>query len=319
MSEGAVDVSTPGEGAGTSIPVVADPGGSTAADGSILSTPSTAEPGTEGTVLPVVSEPATTIPHWSDNFASIDLKSNPLVKGFDNAEAMAAEHLNLQGLIGRKGVIRPAEDAPPSHWEKYYNDLGRPATPGEYKLDGFTRPEGVGWDVDGVETPMVAVMHEAGLSNEQVEKVLQGYGAISTDFAQRGSADVEAVVDATHAALKTDWGLAFEAKVDLAIRAANKNIEGGAKTLEGIVLADGTTLADNPVMIRLLSKMGEISQEAGLIGEGNHTVHTLTPVEATDKYKRHEHEFRDALLDAAHPDHKLAVDERMRLRSAMNG
>ena len=197
MSEGAIDVSTPGEGAGTSIPVIADPGGSVPT--SILSSTPSGDDTVVAPADPVVSEPAAVVPHWSDNFQNVDLRSDPLIKGFDSPEALASEHRNLQSLIGRKGVIRPADDAPDSHWEKFHNDMGRPATPGEYKLEGFERPEGVGWDVDGLEGPMIEHMHGLGLSDAQVSGVLQKYAGISVDFAQRGSEDVDAAAQAQRA------------------------------------------------------------------------------------------------------------------------
>ena len=310
MSEGAVDVSTPAEGGGgESIPVVADPG-----SGSVLGN---AEASAE--VTPVVSEPAATLPHWSDNFSNVDLKSDPLIRGFDNAESLANEHRNLQSLIGRKGVIRPADDAPEAHWEKFHNDMGRPPTPGEYKLENFTRPEGVGWDVDGLETPMLEVMHKAGLSEAQVNDVLNGYSGLSVASVDNHSENVAQAAEDTVTALKGEWGLSFDAKVDLATRAANKFIDGGTATLEGILLADGQTAADHPVIIKLLAKAGEISAESGLIGEGSNSVQTSTPAEAIDQYKAFEFENKDAILDPTHPMHKSVLAQRMRLREMING
>ena len=312
MSEGAVTVDTPSEGSGTSIPVVSDPGSSV-----LSSTPAAPAAGEAATTI--VSEPAATVPHWSDNFSNVDLRSDPLIKGFDSPEALASEHRNLQSLIGRKGVIRPAEDAPDSHWEKFHNDMGRPTTPGAYKLEGFTRPEGVGWDVDGLEKPMIEEMHRLGMSDAQVSGVLQKYGGITTDVASRGTTDIDAAAEAAVTGLKSEWGSAFDGKVDHATRAANKFVDGGVKALESIKLQDGQSVADHPLIIKLLAKFGEISHEAGLIGEGSNTVQTSTPKEASAKYTQFTHDNQEAILDAMHPMHKSVIAERMRLREMING
>ena len=52
---------------------------------------------------------------------------------------MVKEHVNLQSLIGKKGVIPPGEKDGAEAWERYYNQLGRPPRPELYQ---FAKPQG---------------------------------------------------------------------------------------------------------------------------------------------------------------------------------
>ncbi len=301
---------------GVSVPVVPAEPTSILSGSDVLPDATPTDAGSEPVKQPTTSEP---IARFFDNFSNVDLKNNPTVTRHENVESLAKELVNAQDLIGRKGVIKPGEDADPSLWEKYYTDLGRPATPGEYKLEGFARPEGVGWDVEAIEKPMLDVMHKLGLTESQVTGTFSAFADIQKGGAQKTTEQVNAMVDRTEADLKSEWGLAYDAKVDLATRAANTMVKGGLEALSGVLLADGTNLGNNPTMIRLLADVGELRQEAGLVGEMNGHLKTLTPGEADGAYNQHVAKFRDALLDASHVDHKFAVDEKMRLATLKRG
>lgn len=275
-----------------------------------------ADPGSEPTLSDTSSQP---IPRFFDGFGDANLRSDPTITRHESAESMAKELVNAQDLIGRKGVIKPGDDSDATAWEKYYSDLGRPATPGDYKLEGFNRPEGIGWDVDAIETPMLAHMHSLGMTDAQVTGTFSEFARIQVGGAQKSTEQINAMVDKTKADLEGEWGLAYDAKVDLATRAANTMVKGGLEALNGILLANGTTMSTNPTVIRLLAAVGELRQEAGLVGEMNNNRKTLTPGEANSAYDRHVAQFRDALIDRDHADHKFAVDEKTRLSQLKHG
>ena len=63
-----------------------------------------------------------------------DLKSHPSLSAYRKGESfdlpgLVKEHVNLQSLIGKKGIVPPGEKDGPEAWDRYYNQLGRPARP----------------------------------------------------------------------------------------------------------------------------------------------------------------------------------------------
>lgn len=79
---------------------------------------------------------------------------------------------NAQGLIGRKTV--PSPDAPDEEWQKFYNTLGRPEAADKYALPEV---EGLPDGADLTESKKLAtsIMHEAGLTQKQAEKLWKLY------------------------------------------------------------------------------------------------------------------------------------------------
>ena len=41
---------------------------------------------------------------------------------------------NLQSMIGKKGVIVPGEASPPSEWDNFHRQMGRPDTKDQYQM-----------------------------------------------------------------------------------------------------------------------------------------------------------------------------------------
>jgi len=63
-------------------------------------------------------------------------KDKPYLKGIDSMDKLYAMLDGAQDLIGKKGPAIPKADAPQAEKDAYYESIGRPKTPGEYKFDG---------------------------------------------------------------------------------------------------------------------------------------------------------------------------------------
>src|SRR3546814_6770898 len=57
---------------------------------------------------------------------SEEVRGHPALQGFDGVDALAREHVHLQRLIGRKGIVPPGEDAGEEERARFYEALGRP-------------------------------------------------------------------------------------------------------------------------------------------------------------------------------------------------
>src|SRR3546814_16931008 len=77
---------------------------------------------------------------------SEEVRGHPALQGFDGVDALAREHVHLQRLIGRKGIVPPGEDAGEEERARFYEALGRPAAPADYEVSDPPRPEGMPWN-----------------------------------------------------------------------------------------------------------------------------------------------------------------------------
>jgi hypothetical protein len=133
-------------------------------------------------------------------------------------EALRGHH-NAEKLIGldRAGrtLVVPKEDSPKEEWDAYYNKLGRPSQPTEYKLPTELKD-------DPVAKAFAEAAHEKGFNQKQFESTL--------DFVSKQAAAIEAQqaqeseVKAIQAieSLRGEWGGEFELRAEASRRAVRE-------------------------------------------------------------------------------------------------
>lgn len=96
---------------------------------------------------------------WKEKIKS----SDDLFKAYDNA----------QSLLGKK-FSPPSNEAPQEEWDAFFKNIGKPDAPDGYQLpDVGGLPEDV--DLSEFQSKARQVMHEAGLSQKQAERLYQAY------------------------------------------------------------------------------------------------------------------------------------------------
>jgi len=267
---------------------------------------------------PPISEPAapepTTVPistptpsgNWRDSLPA-DLRSNPTLESIESVEALAKEHVNVQAMIGVERIERPKEDWTPEQFKEFYGKLGRPAEAKDYDLEGIERPEGLPWD-DGFQESMIGIMHEAGLTQGQVQKILGGYvESVGGQFTQ-ATGDAARTRESAVQDLRNEWGKSFDAQVDLAKRAFRSGAGENFEEVAGLLMADGSQLGDHPGVIRAFAALGGKMNEHGLVG-GVSSRAILSPSEAVGEKNKllADPDFLKPYLDEGHLEHAAAV------------
>lgn len=200
---------------------------------------------------------------WRDSLAD-DLRGNPVLAGFKSVGDLAKEHVNLQGLIGRKGVIPPGDKASDADWEKFYGELGRPESPDKYDLKGVEVPKGVPWN-DTAAKRLAAAAHKAGLSPRQFRGLLAAHlENQATAWNEHGAREKERRTQAA-AELRREWGGKFDERTARANEVMRHFAGAKAGDLDGLTLADGSRLLDHPVVARLFAAVGEAFGESGAL------------------------------------------------------
>ncbi len=273
-----------------------------------------AEPAATEAVSTGIAEQTTTVPistpaapaNWRDAL-SPDLRGNPTLESLDSVEALAKEHINVQRLIGADKIERPKEDWTPEQFGDFYTKLGRPAEASDYDLDGVERPEDLPWD-NAFQESMVGVMHEAGLSTDQVKKILGGYIGITGGQHQEAVGEMNRSRESGIQDLRNEWGKSYDGQVDLAVRAFRAGAGEGYEDVANLQLAGGGKLGDHPMIIKAFAALGGKMNEHGLVG-GTTPNMTMSPEQAGGERNKlmADQDFLKAYLDSTHIEHAAAV------------
>lgn len=306
---------------------IATPGpGSVAAPGSPSAEPAPAPaPASVESAAPAapVEPAAPAAPPATPSFASTipglspDIANNPALEGVKDLGDLASQFVNLQGLIGKKAVGVPGDASQPHEWDAFYNQLGRPEEASGYSfvkdLDEATLA-GAQPFLD----PMLKTFHEAGLTDAQARKVAEAYVGSAADTVESHQARAAEALEQSQAALRSQWGNAYDAKIEYAREAAESIFGDRMDDFNQVQLIDGSYLGDNPMMMQLLAALGESGGEGSIHPGGKRA--TLTPEEATAELQAMmaDEQFVAAYKNRDHPQHKAVLDRRLQLRRMMN-
>lgn len=247
-----------------------------------------------------------------DFFASLspDLQSHPAITAYrkDNAFDVAGlvkEHVNLQGLIGKKGIIPPGEKDAPEAWDRFYTALGRPEKPDGYE---FQKPQGFDGYSDEFAGAYRAAAHANGLTAKQAAAMHDWFVKSTIDAEQAKGAQAAESGKALDTELRTKWGAAYDAKVAAGKRAAKAFAP--ADVLDKLEASIGS-----PALMEMFANIGEKMGEDGLVGTGSGGV-TLTPQQAQAEIAKMDAQMNDPkgpAMDKFHPEHEAWIRRREQL------
>lgn len=247
---------------------------------------------------------------WGTQISSLpsELRDNPHISKHIDLASLAKDHVNAQGMIGRKGVVLPnTEDI--SDVGRFLTELGRPETPSDY-----VRPEGQESEALGVTADfrdnIDSILHEAGLTQEQYNRIVPGWAELVDrqqdaliEGHQRNA--VEQIES-----LKQEFGAAYGPKMAAGERALVSVFGDQANDILDIQLSDGTLLGNNSDFVRGLIRMGEDHYvDDGLVDtRGVRVGGPMTPETAKAEIEKlmATSDFTDQYFDKNHAGHKEA-------------
>lgn len=237
---------------------------------------------------------------------SDDIRHDPSLASIQDVNGLAKGYVHAQRMVGADKVVIPKEDASADEWGEFYNRLGRPE---QYEI---TRPElAEGLEYNGeMESSMLKLMHESGLSQAQAQKLYNGY----MEYISKGHNDMtvgrEAQIAEWDREVRQEFGHAYDERVDAAQRAAAEF--GGDEFLGWL---DETGLGDHPMFIKMFSKigMGIMEDSADTTGRGNSF--TLTPDAARQEIARLQRDpnFMKQYSDSETDGHRAAIEKMQNL------
>ena len=216
---------------------------------------------------------------WIDEYVPEDLRHLGDYRPILNVAQLAKEFGHAKTLIGRqgKGIMPLARDAGPTEKAAYYEALGRPKTPDDYKI---VVPKGMEevFQPDALKESLAA-MHGLGLTQEQAQGIVALDAArVQAAMTQRDAADKAAYEEGVKT-LKAEWGDAYPQKMHQANSVIEQAVPADKK--EALLERWGNDLD----LTRALAKMGELLLEDMMADAGGAGHRAMTPEDMENKAK----------------------------------
>lgn len=218
------------------------------------------------------------LPGWKEHYLPEELRTDKVYDTFDDVEGGLKMLGNLQNMIGKKGVIIPGEASPPSEWDNFHRELGRPDMKDQYQMKV---PEDL---AEVYDENLVAeardIFFGLGFNQKQVD-------ALWSFEEERTRATLKAQVEAqTNAVLementlKEKWGQDYERRLHLTNRVIAENTENQE---EKEALLD--VIGNNPIVGNFIANIGAKFTEHKIITE-TEQVSGMTAGEAMTEAKK---------------------------------
>jgi len=229
-----------------------------------IETPATIETPTEAptaNLLGSTEEPSTIQPDTSNepwfNQLNEEYRDNPNIIKYGSMDEMAKGLINAQAVIGKKGIIKPGENATPEEMGSYFDSLGRPTESTGYE---YAPIEGAPEVDQEAMAGFQEFAHKNGYSQEQyqagIEFDLQRQQNAQAQFEQERADEVNQTRNSIYDEMGETEGDAFIRDADAA---------GKALGLNDVFVEAG--IANNVNVIRALAKAAKSIGSSSLIGE----------------------------------------------------
>ena len=266
-----------------------------------MSEPTTATPTAEAPVA-IADAEGKLSENWRESLPE-ELRGEASIQNHTSLTSVIQSLVSAEKMVGADKIVKPGKYATPDEQHQFFDQLGRPASPGEYELKPPEQmPEGVETSKETLED-FLAAAHAADLLPRQVQGIYDWYvkhmgEQIATAQSERDGARATATKE-----LKKDWGMAYDGKLELAKTVIRTFAD------EAVVQALQEGVGNDPRLIRMFAKIGDaISEDTlkGMVPQGG-----MTPADAARRIA--ELQADPAYTDKYHPKHKVIVEEVTRL------
>jgi len=253
------------------------------------------DPAPAAEAVPVTPADGTPATRLIDSL-NTDLKSERSLQDFQDVNALAKSHVELQKKFGKR-----LDELTGDELRQVYTNLGAPASAEDYHI---TLPEGV--NDDGSFDKFKEIALEQGLSTKQAESVFSYAMTESIDALQLSQQQVDLQNQDWIDEIKQEFGAAYDQRVELANDALRTY--GGADVVDVLEKAG---LSSNPAIVKMFSEIGKANHEDTAVGEKKSAQFGTAPKEAAERIAElwADKEFIRRYRDKMDPGHTSAVKQ----------
>ena len=247
----------------------------------------------------IINEDGSFTETWMESLPE-ELREDATLKSIQDFPSMAKMLVSGQKMIGADKIMVPGKESTDEDWGKIFNKLGRPEKSDGYALAKPEIPEGMPWD-DKAVLAFQEAAHKTGLLPKQAKDLFDWYNGIVTDAYTGSQKATQEAYDGAVAALKKEWGAAYDQKLELAESAVRAF--GGEEAIEEL------KLKNRPQLIKLFSNIGSQISEGKLKGMDG----VNTPNEAQGQINAILGDPKHPYHIKGHPEHASAVNAMQEL------
>ena len=221
----------------------------------------------------------------------------------DFVQQMARSFHSAQGMIGKKGLQVPGDDATPEQIAEFRKAIGVPEKEDEYQFD-IKEEMKKSINEDKIKQ-WRATFKEIGIPRKEANKLVGR-------FLEEQAAE-QAMVQKQIKEWETETVSTLGANLDKTINEAQYALREVDKDGKLAQILESTGLGSSLPMLRVLSTLGQALAEHGPRGEGASVVTNLSPDQAQAELQQFDRNQREVLLDPRHKDHDMVVKRRLEL------
>lgn len=218
------------------------------------------------------------LPGWKEHYVPEELRADKVYDAFDDVAGGLKMLGSLQNMIGKKGVIVPGEASPPSEWDNFHREMGRPDTKDQFQMK-------VAEDLTEIyDKNLMAeardIFFELGFDQKKVDRLwVFEEKRIRASLKTIAETEVKARFDMENT-LKEKWGADYEGRLHIANRMISENTDDQEEkeSLVGII-------GNNPLVGNFLANIGKKFMEHKIITETEHPG-SMLPSEALTEAKK---------------------------------
>jgi hypothetical protein len=231
------------------------------------------------------------------------------VSSAKTANDLAKQVYNLEKVMGKPKIELPSDKWTDKEWGEFYNKVGRPESPDNYKFDGL--PQEFEFTEDEIKG-LKETLHKQGLTNAQANGVVKAIAEREIQLSQTINQKFDQSQAAARDLLQKEWGNKFEGKLKMAAATLNQLSDPqDAQALEQMA-------GNNPSFIKFLASIGEKLNAEDSAFKADLSANSATsPISARAEIDslKGDREFIESLRNPEIPGHKQALDRWTKLHS----
>ncbi len=251
------------------------------------------------------------VPEWVRNLELDDaIKADPSLKPIQDINNLAKSYVNAQKMIGADKIVIPGKHATEDDWKEVFRKLGNPESLDDYDPGVETKLD-TEFDKEFFDA-FRAKAHASGVLPQQAKQLYDWFDGHMTNILEQQNKQSDEFVEQGLSELKKEWGDSWDKNVSLAQHAVQ---ELGGNNLREYLVETG--LANDPMLIQVFSKVGQMYGEDKFIGEGNLGI-GKTADEVQNDLDSYIKDYNGPYYNKAHPNHAQAVKTVQSLMEKLN-